>query len=239
MDPDFCQNDASSFPAKAELFTKYFRSLMFSSLSKLDSTQKLDFLLALYVMALISAELLGTKITTIAGISASVGIFALPVTFTINDIVAEVYGKERASSFVKSGFAILVILFALTIGCTLLPPAIRFASMNEAYSQVFAQSARIIAASLTSFYISEMFDVYVYKKLLEKFGRQKLWFRNNASNFASQLFDTTLFMMLAFYMPGNFWFVVSLIWPYYLLKCAFSVAETPFTYLGVKWLKQS
>lgn len=205
---------------------------------KMNAEQKLDFLLALYIMALISAELLGSKVTTIAGISASVGIFALPITFTINDIVAEVYGKERASSFVKSGFMVLIILFVLTVVSTLLPPAQRFASMNPAYVKVFSQSARIIIASLTSFYISEMFDVQIYKKLRQKFGSKNLWFRNNASNFVSQLFDTTLFMMLAFYRPGNFWFILALVWPYWLLKCAFSVAETPFTYLGVRWLKK-
>jgi uncharacterized integral membrane protein (TIGR00697 family) len=208
-----------------------------SNFFKMDSTQKMDFLLALYIMALVSAELLGSKVSTIAGVSSSIGIFALPITFTINDIVAEVYGKERASSFVRNGFAMLVLLFIFTVIATLLPPAARFASMNDAYGKVFAQSARIIAASLTSFYISEMFDVYVYKKIRQRFGEKNLWFRNNASNFLSQLFDTVLFMMLAFYTPGHFMFIVSLIWPYWLLKCAFSVAETPFTYLGVNWLR--
>ncbi len=206
---------------------------------KMNAEQKLDFLLALYIMALVSAELLGAKVTTIAGISASVGIFALPITFTINDIVSEVYGKERASSFVKSGFMMLVLLFIFTVVCTMLPPAQRFVSTNPAYTKVFAQSARIIGASLAAFYVSEMFDVHIYRRIRQRLGKKNLWFRNNVSNFVSQLFDTVLFMMLAFYTPGHFMFIASLIWPYWLLKCAFSVAETPFTYLGVSWLRKT
>lgn len=205
----------------------------------MNGEQKLDFLLALYVMAIVSAELLGSKVTTILGVSASVGIFALPITFTINDIVSEVYGKERAKSFVKSGWMMLVLLFILTVVSTLLPPAQRFVSMNDAYVKVFSQSARIILASLTAFYISESFDVFVYRKIKMKFGQKRLWLRNNASNFISQLFDTTVFMFLAFYRPGNFLFILSLIWPYWLLKCAFSVAETPFAYAGVSWLRKT
>ena len=76
----------------------------------------------------------------------------------------------------------------------------------------------------------------------EKFGKSKLWLRNNISNFISQLVDTVVFMTLAFYaldkgFDNNVIFLTSLIIPYWLLKCTMSVVETPFVYLGVKWLK--
>jgi uncharacterized PurR-regulated membrane protein YhhQ (DUF165 family) len=45
-------------------------------------------------------------------------------------------------------------------------------------------------------------------------------------------------MFLAFYTSGSFWFIVSLIWPYWLLKCSMSIIETPLTYAGVAWLKK-
>jgi uncharacterized PurR-regulated membrane protein YhhQ (DUF165 family) len=50
-------------------------------------------------------------------------------------------------------------------------------------------------------------------------------------------------MTLAFYAldktPADNWtFLISLIIPYWLLKCSMSVIETPFVYLGVRWLKE-
>lgn len=200
-------------------------------------TQPLDLLLALYIAAIIISELMGSKIFTVAGINASVAILLLPITFSINDIVSEVYGKKRAESFVQAGFAMLILLLGFNVLALALPPATRFMPSNPAYSEVFGTSLRIIVSSLTSFWLSERLDVVLFSRLRQKFGKHKLWLRNNVSNIISQFFDTSLFMFLAFYHPGNSSFMVSLIWPYWLLKCAMSVIETPFTYLGVRWLR--
>jgi len=206
----------------------------------MNKHQKLDFLLSIYIAAIVAAELLGSKIFTISGvINASVAIFVFPLTFTINDIVAEVYGKPRAQSFMRSGFYVLLGLAAYTLLTIILPPATRFTPSNEAYTLIFSKSFRIIIASLIAFWISERFDIYIFSKIREKLGKKGLWLRNNASNFISQLFDTTIFMFLAFYTPGSFNFILSIIWPYWLLKCFMSIMETPFTYWGVSWLKKS
>ena len=204
----------------------------------MGKTQKLDLLLAIYVAAVIAAELLGSKIFTVADvINASVAIFVFPLTFSINDVVSEVYGKARARSFVRSPFYVLLGLAAFPLLAILLPPASRYHD-NDPYRLIFGKSLRIIFASLTAFFISEQLDIYIFSKIRQKLGKKRLWLRNNLSNFSGQLFDTTIFMFLAFYAPDNFTFILSLIWPYWLLKCFMSVVETPLTYLGVKWLKQ-
>lgn len=200
--------------------------------------KKLDLLISIYIASVVAAELLGAKIFQIGFIRASVAIFVLPLTFSINDIVTEVHGKERARSIIKSGLYVLIGLAIYNLLAISLPPATRFLSNNDAYQQIFSKSLRIILASLTAFFLSERLDVYIFSKIREKLGTKNLWLRNNLSNFLGQLFDTVTFMFLAFYAVGNFWFVVSLIWPYWLLKCLMSVIETPLTYLGVSWLKK-
>jgi uncharacterized integral membrane protein (TIGR00697 family) len=205
----------------------------------MSKLQKLDLLLAVYITCIVAAELLGAKLFTINGvINASVAIFVFPITFTINDIVTEVEGKERAASYVRAGFYILVGLAVYTLLAIALPPATRFPD-DAAYRTIFAKSLRIILASLAAFYLSERFDIYVFSQIRQKFSQKRLWLRNNLSNFIGQLFDTSIFMFLAFYQLGNFTFVLSIIWPYWLLKCLMSVIETPFTYLGVRWLTGS
>lgn len=205
-------------------------------LTHMEKQRKMDLLLALYIFAIICSELLGTKAFSLFGVTSTVAIFLLPLTFAINDIVTEVYGKGRARGFVKIGFVILVLLFAFTFLATILPPATRFQKMNPSYVLVFSSSLRIIVASLVAFWLSERFDVYVFSKIREKLGKNKLWIRSNISNFLGQFVDTALFMFLAFFIPGNVSFIISLIIPYWLLKCFMSIIETPITYWGVTWL---
>jgi queuosine precursor transporter len=197
---------------------------------------KQDLLLSLYITSIVASELMGAKTFTLFGISASVAIFTLPLTFSVNDVVTEVYGKKRAVSFVKSGFVVLIFLLLFNLLALWLPASARFQASEPAYELIFAKSLRITVASLIAFWLGERFDVFVFSKIREKLGKRRLWLRNNVSNFIGQLFDTGIFMFLAFYEPGAFGFVLSLIWPYWLLKCAFSIAETPLTYLGVRWL---
>lgn len=203
----------------------------------MTKVQKLDLLIAVYIACVISAELLGAKVFQIGFIRASVAIFVLPITFTINDVVTEVFGKDRSRNIIRAGLYVLIGLAAFTLLAISLPPAGRFTAANPAYQQIFSKSLRIMLASLTAFFLAERFDVYVFAKIREKLGKKRLWLRNNFSNFLGQLFDTTIFMFLAFYTPGSFSFILSLIWPYWLLKCFMSVIETPLTYLGVKWLR--
>ena len=200
--------------------------------------QKVDLLHALYVAAIVAAELMGSKIFTLQGINASVAIFVLPITFSINDIIFEVFGKKRALSFVRSGLYILFFLVAFNLLALALPAADRFLDANDAYQLIFSKSLRITVASLLAFWTSERLDVYIFSRLKEKFRHHKFWLRNNLSNVFGLLIDTTVFMFLAFYQPGNFGFILSLVWPYWLLKFAFSAFGTPLTSLGVKWLQK-
>ncbi len=210
--------------------------------------QKLDFLISLYIFCICVAELMGGKVFHLFKIgdfplNASVAIFVLPIIFSINDIITEVHGKERARSVVRSGLVMVALIFVFTLLAVSLPPSMRFESKETAYDTIFGLTARIAFASLTAFTIAEFMDIYIFSKIRERLGKKKLWLRTNASNVISQFLDTTIFMFLAFYsldkpLTENLPFLIGLILPYWLLKCFMSVIETPFVYAGVKWLKK-
>ncbi|HRN70087.1 MAG TPA: queuosine precursor transporter [Candidatus Woesebacteria bacterium] len=210
-------------------------------------TEKMDLLVSVYVFCIIVAELMGAKTFPLLDLgfyklNASVSIFLIPLLFTINDIVVEVHGKERARSIVRSGLFTICLLFGFIILAIHLPPSMRFIESEVAYDEIFGKSARITLASLTAFALADFLDIYIFSKIREKFGKSKLWLRNNLSNFIAQLIDTVVFMTLAFYALNepfgeNVAFLFSLILPYWLLKCSMSIIETPFVYLGVKWLR--
>lgn len=209
--------------------------------------EKLDLLISIYIFCIVVSELMGGKTFPITAIgtfplNASVAIFTLPFIFTINDIITEVYGPERTRSIVRSGLLVVGLILLFSLLAVHLPPSKRFTSSESAYDLVFGTSIRIAFASLTAFAVAEFSDIIVFTRIRKKLGKKALWFRNNISNFVSQFADTTIFMFLAFYSGNrsfqeNMIFLFGLILPYWLLKCVMSIIETPFVYMGVKWLK--
>ncbi len=208
--------------------------------------QKLDLLISVYIACIAISELMGAKTFPLnigaIKLNASVAIFVLPLVFTINDVITEVYGKEKTRSIIRSGLFVIFILLLFSLFATNLPASSRFLSSEDAYDKIFSLSARISAASLVAFACAEFLDVLVFVRIRQRLGKGSLWLRNNISNFISQFADTSIFMFLAFYafdktFSNNFPFLISLILPYWFLKCFMSVIETPLVYIGVKWLK--
>jgi len=206
--------------------------------------KKMDLLIAVYIFCIIVSELMGAKTFPLFGkFSASVAIFLMPFIFTVNDIVTEVYGKERTKSMIKSGLIMIVCLILFSFLAIGLPPSQRFSGSQAAYQSIFGVSIRISIASLIAFFTAEYLDVLVFSKIRKMLGKKSLWLRNNASNFVAQFFDTTIFYLFAFYaldkpFSNNFVFLIGLIIPYWTLKCLVSIFETPLVYAGVKWLKK-
>lgn len=210
--------------------------------------EKFDLLVSLYIFCICVSELMGSKTFPLFNIgsfhlNASVAIFVIPLIFTINDIIVEVKGKERARSVVKSGLLVVGLIFLYAALTVHLPPSMRFASQEAAYDTIFGQTMRIALASLTAFAVSDFMDVYIFAKIREKMHKKALWFRNNLSNFLAQLLDTVVFMTLAFYafdqsLSSNLSFLIGISLPYWLIRCGISVIETPLVYIGVKWLKK-
>jgi uncharacterized integral membrane protein (TIGR00697 family) len=210
--------------------------------------QKFDLLAAFYVTCVMISELMGSKTFPIATIgtfhlNATVVIFVLPFIYAANDIIVEVFGKERAQSIVRSSLLMIFFLLIFSLLATALPPSKRFMLTDPAYKTIFGISARFSAASLIAFAISEFTDVFIFAKMRQKLGKSKLWLRTNVSNFVSEFLDTAVFMTLAFYAlnmspQSNFSFIAGIAIPYWLLRCFMSIIETPLVYLGVRWLNK-
>ncbi|PIX61890.1 hypothetical protein CO057_02065 [Candidatus Uhrbacteria bacterium CG_4_9_14_0_2_um_filter_41_50] len=200
---------------------------------------KVRLLLGIFVGLLIGMNLIGGKIITVLGISVSVAIFMTPLTFLITDIIEEVMGKKTAQSFIYIGVAALLMTLVYTAVFVILDPAERY-EFNDAYVTIFGVSIRMIIASIIAFVVSQTHDVWAFEFWKKKTHGKMLWLRNNASTMVSQVIDTLLFMMIAFYGISDkftFGFIITLAIPYYLFKIAFAALDTPFVYLGARWLK--
>ncbi|MFA7300992.1 MAG: queuosine precursor transporter [Candidatus Shapirobacteria bacterium] len=211
------------------------------------SQHKPDFLIAIYIFCIVTAELMGSKTFPLfnlfgLNLTGAVGMFLIPWVFSINDIVTEVYGFARAKNLAKISILIIFFIAIFSAFAVSLPSSSRFLSTNPSYFLVFSQSIRISIASLIAMFISNFLDINIFFKLKSKMGNSKLWFRNNLSNTLALFIDTFIFMTIAFYSTSvtpsaNFGFLWGVILPYWFLKTCMSIISTPFVYLGIRWLK--
>lgn len=208
--------------------------------------RKMDLVLALYIFGVIAAEVFGGKTIKLGSLSwhASAAIFVVPLLFATVDIVTEVYGKARARSMVYCGLVCVFLLILYSALATSLPPTDRYAPNESSFDKVFHSSIRLSAASLTAFAVSELLDVAIFANLRQRLNGRALWFRNAVTNFVSQFADAAVFLSLAFYatsqtLGSNISFIWSLLFPYWVLRCLLTIAETPVVYFGVWWLRGS
>jgi len=212
----------------------------------MSQERKLELLTALFFTVLISAALLGGKLISIFGIGMSVGIFMFPLTFFIVNIIEESIGQGNAKKFIRLGLISLVVVYIFTLISTRLEPNDKYLAYNQAYSFVFSSSWRIIAATLITFWLSQRFNIrafHYFKKKIQHYPALNgtwLCLPHNVSIILSQLVETAVFVFIAFYGSNDssdFWPLIKIIIPYWLIKSLLTTIATPIYYYGVRWLK--
>ena len=183
-------------------------------------------------VAVITANIQVTKTIELFGITATLGNIVYASSFLVTDILSENYGKKDAARAVAVGFFTL-ILFTLMMNIALWfePSAEDFA--HTSLSTVFGFLPRIAAASLLAYGISQAHDVWAFHFWKKKWPHPRhLWILNNLSTMVSQLIDSVVFSLAAFYGVFGPGVLLEIILSTYLLKWIVAAADTPFVYLG-------
>jgi len=202
------------------------------------SFKKIVIALALYLTSLVAANTLGLKIMPfVFGSHLSVAVFSFPIVFLMTDVIGEVYGPKIAKFFVLTGFISTGLFIAYSFLSLALPWSPEGTWAKEGYNLTFGISTRIAIASLAAFLIAEYQDVLTFFFLRNKLGTKNFWLRSFLSNLWSQLLDSTIFMVIAFFgvYPNNT--LVSIIITWWLYKVAIGFLYTPLSYAGIYLLK--
>ncbi|MDL5041612.1 queuosine precursor transporter [Heyndrickxia coagulans] len=159
-------------------------------------------------------------------------------TYPLVDVTVEVYGKKAGRATVQAGFITQIMAMVFIIITINIPAAPAFQNQS-AFETILSGSFRVILASLVSYIISQNLDVLVFNRLKTLHGRKKLWLRNNASTMLSQLIDTTIFILIAYYGTVPVQVLGTLILTQYIFKFAASVVMTPVVYLLVGLIRKN
>jgi len=206
-------------------------------------------LIALFVTALITAQVTASKIVEIGlpfgvpvtgeSIIVPAAVFAYALTFFASDCYAELYGKRAAQGLVNVAFVMNFVLLALVWLAIYAPIFADSPVGQDEFTGTLGASTGIVAGSLLAYIVSQNWDVIAFHRLKEFSDGEDLWLRNIVSTATSQLIDTVIFISVAFVIFQGLPLEagVSLVIGQYFFKLLLAALDTPFVYAVVGILR--
>ena len=151
----------------------------------------------LFNVCLIAANLLETKVIQVFGITVTAGLLVFPISYIINDCIAEVWGFRKARLIIWSGFAMNFFVVMLGLIAVALPAA-PFWEGEAHFSFVFGMAPRIVAASLTAFLVGSFLNAYVMSRMKVASGGRHFSARAIWSTVVGETADSLIFFPVAF-----------------------------------------
>lgn len=197
----------------------------------------LDVITVFFVAFLLISNVVASKILVLGPLSIDGGGLLFPLTYIFGDILTEVYGYKRTRKAIWMGLGANLVMAATFMLVGILPPAPDW-PYQDAYMTILGQSSRIVLASVTAYFIGEFINSFILAKMKIWTKGKLLWSRTIGSTIIGEAFDTTVFMIIAFWgvLPTDLFIAVGI--SGYLLKVAIEVLFTPFTYLIINFLKK-
>ncbi|HCK23321.1 MAG TPA: hypothetical protein DHW31_00805 [Bacteroides graminisolvens] len=191
----------------------------------------------LFNVCLIAANLLETKVIQVFGITVTAGLIVFPISYIINDCIAEVWGFKKARLIIWSGFVMNFFVVALGQVAVALPAA-PFWEGEESFNFVFGMAPRIVVASLSAFLVGSFLNAYVMSKMKiaskgKNFSARAIW-----STVVGETGDSIIFFPIAFagIIPWNE--LILMMGVQIVLKSLYEVLVLPVTIRVVKYIKK-
>lgn len=191
----------------------------------------------LFNVCLITANLLEAKVIQVFGITVTSGLLVFPISYIINDCIAEVWGFKKARLIIWSGFAMNFFVVAIAQIAVALPAA-PFWEGEEGFNFVFGLAPRIVAASLTAFLVGSFLNAYVMSKMKiasqgKNFSARAIW-----STVVGETADSLIFFPLAFGGIIPIRELVVMMCIQIVLKSLYEILILPVTIRVVKVIKK-
>lgn len=189
------------------------------------------------VLATVAANIEVMILVDAFGMQQTLGNILFASTFLVTDILSELYGKKQANTAVNIGIMTsisFVVLSQFWLCYTPAPEDTVFSSIVA----VFSNTPRIMIMGLLVYAVVQKIDVWLYhwwwSFTSKRFGssRKYLWVRNNGSTMISQLLNTILFTLGAFYGVYDSSTLIDIVIFSYIVFFMTSLLDTPFVYLA-------
>lgn len=191
----------------------------------------------LFNVCLLTSNLLETKVVQIFGLTTTAGLIVFPISYIINDCIAEVWGYKKSRLIIWSGFASNFLLIAFAQIALFLPNA-PFWEGEESFNFIFGLAPRIALASLIAFLAGSFINAYVMSKMKLASKGKNFSARAILSTLAGESIDSILFFPIAFAGLVPFNELLIMVATQAVLKSLYEVIILPFTIRVVKYIKK-
>ncbi len=189
-------------------------------------------LAAIFLTALIVADVTAGKFFSVGGLAISVGVIPFPITFILTDVVNEYYGRRGARFLTYMGMSMLVFAFAIIYVARLLPVAALSPIPQAPFDAVFGQSFRFFSGSLVAYTLGQLTDIYAFQFYKRLTHNKHLWLRATGSTAISQIIDTSVVTSVALFGTMAFKDIAAVIGVSYVYKMVAAILLTPLCYLA-------
>lgn len=191
----------------------------------------------LFNVCLIAANLLETKVVQLGNLVVTAGLLVFPVSYIINDCIAEVWGFRKARLIIWSGFAMNFFVVALGLIAVELPAA-PFWEGEEGFNFVFGMAPRIVVASLLAFLAGSFLNAYVMSRMKVSSQGKRFSVRAIGSTVVGETADSLIFFPIAFGGVIAWPELLLMMFVQICLKTLYEILVLPVTVRVVRYIKK-
>jgi len=181
---------------------------------------------------------MATKLIMVCGLILPAAVIVYPFCFMCGDVLTEIWGFKNAKKIIWLGFLMnLLLIICTNIGIYL--PYPDFWQGQENYKFIFGAIPRITIASFIGYIFGELINSYSLEWIKKFTGQKFLFVRTIGSSIIGQIFDTGLFITIAFYgtMP-NAVLITMIIAQYFVKIGCETLGGTPLAYGLINWCRK-
>lgn len=195
---------------------------------------------ALTVTCYITANIMAVKMVEIGGKAwFDAGTITFPIAYMLGDVLTEIWGFKTARKIILLTFVCNFILVVCTYIGVFLPSPEYMSEVTQAYSVIFTYTPRILAASLIAFVAGQISNAWVMSAVKKMTKGKYLFVRTITSSAVGYIFDTGVFVLIAYIGTAITEDIVSMIVVQYIAKLAIeAIFSTPLAYGAVAFLKR-
>lgn len=194
-----------------------------------------------FSVCLIVSNLVEIKTISLGWLTITGGVLVFPISYIINDCVAEVYGFKLARTMIFIGFAASLGVTLVLQAALALPGSAEWTS-QEAMEAIYGSVPRIMAASYAAFLAGSLVNAYTMHRMktraeaMRSFPEDRLQRLSNSfsarailSTIFGEGLDSLIFFPIAFAGTLSWTMIASLILTQTLIKTVYEIMILPVT----------
>ena len=197
---------------------------MFENMTK---TELYAILSGVFTACLIVSNIIAGKTFDFFSFVLPCGVIIFPIIYIVNDVLAEVYGYEKARNVILLGF-FMNLLAVIAYNITIILPAPVFFENSEAFGIVLGSTLRLLVASFIAYLVGSLVNAKLMT-YLKKWDEDKLFFRCIASTLFGEGLDALIFIIIGFYGTIPVEALILMIVAQALFKTIYEIIVYPLT----------